>query len=60
MIPNPVIRKYKNDYDKKTAEKFAANNIGGIKRKDRYCSCYCGPGKSWPFMDNNGILGERL
>lgn len=51
-----IIRKYKNEYDKK----IATNNIGGIKRKDRCCNYYCGPGKSLSFMDRSGILGKHL
>lgn len=53
MFAIPVKRKYKSEYDKKTA-KFAANNIGGVKRKDRCCSYYCGPAKylpSWTEME---------
>lgn len=59
MIAIPVIRKYMYEYDKKRA-KFVENNTGGVKRNVRCCSCYCGPGKSWSFMDGAGILGERL
>lgn len=59
MFAIPVKRKYKSEYDKKTS-KFAANIIGGVKRKDRCCSCCCGPAKSLPSMDGKGILGKRL
>lgn len=56
MFAIRVIRKYKNEYDKK----IATNNTGGIKRKNRCCNYYCGPGKSLPFMDRSGILGKHL
>lgn len=59
MFAVPVIRKDKDGHDK-TSKKFAANNIRGVKRKDRRCDCCRGPTKSLPFMDRSGLLGERL
>jgi len=57
MITISVIRKFKYD---ETSEKSVTNNIGGVKRKDRCCNCYCGPGKYLSFMDRIGVLGEDL